>query len=550
MKSLTVGKKIALAFCVIVFVSMLGSAISLWNFFGLRQAVDWNTHTYEVLRTSDTVLGSMVNMETGVRGYVASGDSEFLQPFEKGSKTFSEASAHLKQLTADNPNQQARIASLYDLRNSIAEVDNNLISLRKDVTAGVEPPSALSDYFKAGHDKQFMDKFRSVTKDLQDAEQSLLIVRSAKVRSLTTSTQWTLAISGLLTILLSVGLGYIITRNLIRTLGGEPAAASTVAGLVAQGRLDTAIKLRGDDTSSLMFSLESMRHQLNTIVGSIKVSSESISVASGQIAQGNSDLAQRTEEQAASLEETAASMEQLTATVRMNEGNAKEGNRLAASASEIAIRGGQEVRKVVDTMSDIANSSNQVAQIISVIEGIAFQTNILALNAAVEAARAGEQGRGFAVVAGEVRGLAQRSASAAKEIKDLIEQSANRVDAGNKLVSAAGSTMDEVVEAVRRMTSLMSEIAAASAEQTTGIEQVNQAVGQMDEVTQQNAALVEEASAAAQAMAEQAVSLASVVGVFQLDASPTGHADLTRSSATRTAVARPKQRETQRSRVR
>lgn len=210
-------------------------------------------------------------------------------------------------------------------------------------------------------------------------------------------------------------------------------------------------------------------------------------------------------------------MEQLTATVRMNEGNAQEGNRLATMASEVAIRAGQEVRQVVDTMSDIANSSSKVSEIISVIEGIAFQTNILALNAAVEAARAGEQGRGFAVVAGEVRALAQRSASAAKEIKDLIEQSTNRVNVGNKLVNAAGSTMDEVVQSVKRMTSLMSEIASASAEQTTGIEQVNLAVGQMDEVTQQNAALVEEASAAAQAMAEQATSLSKVVGIFRLD---------------------------------
>ena len=518
LKNLTVGQKIGLAFCSIVIVSMIGSAISLWNFFALRQAVDWNTHTYEVLGASDVVVGSMVDIETGLRGYVASGESNFLEPFDKGAKTFLEATANLKQLTSDNPAQQERIATLSDLRNKIGVVDNDLISLRKDVSAGAKPLSALSDYFKVGHDKEFMDKFRAVINDLQNAERSLLVERTARMQDLTTSTEWTLALSGMLTVLLSVGLGYVITRNLIRTLGGEPLAAAGVAELIAQGRLDTAITLRSDDTTSLMFSLERMRQQLNAIVGSIKVSSESISVASGQIAQGNTDLAQRTEEQAASLEETAASMEQLTATVRMNEGNAQEGNRLAASVSQIAIRGGQEVRKVVDTMSDIANSSSKVAQIISVIEGIAFQTNILALNAAVEAARAGEQGRGFAVVAGEVRGLAQRSASAAKEIKDLIGQSADRVDVGNKLVSAAGSTIDEVVQAVQRMTSLMSEIAAASAEQTTGIEQVNQAVGQMDEVTQQNAALVEEASAAAQAMAEQAVSLAAVVGVFQLDA--------------------------------
>lgn len=260
-----------------------------------------------------------------------------------------------------------------------------------------------------------------------------------------------------------------------------------------------------------------MKDQLTAIVQGIKRSSESIALAAGEIAQGNTDLSQRTEEQAASLEETASSMQQLTATVRQNADNAHQATVLAATASGIAQRGGEVVGHVVETMQGISASSNKVAEIIDVIEGIAFQTNILALNAAVEAARAGEQGRGFAVVAGEVRALAQRSATAAKEIKDLIGESVARVDAGSRLVGEAGNTISDVVESVKRVTDIMNEISSASEEQSTGIEQVNQAVTQMEQVTQQNAALVEEASAAAQSMARQAQSLREAVAVFKVD---------------------------------
>jgi methyl-accepting chemotaxis protein len=242
-----------------------------------------------------------------------------------------------------------------------------------------------------------------------------------------------------------------------------------------------------------------------------------IATASSQIAAGNLDLSSRTEEQASSLEETAASMEELTSTVRQNADNARQANSLASSASEVAMKGGVVVAQVVETMASINDSSKKIVDIIGVIDGIAFQTNILALNAAVEAARAGEQGRGFAVVATEVRSLAQRSAAAAKEIKTLIGDSVDKVAMGSKLVLQAGSTMEDVVASVRRVTDIMGEISAASVEQSSGIEQVNQAIAQMDQVTQQNAALVEEAAAAAESLQDQAGHLSQVVGVFQLD---------------------------------
>jgi methyl-accepting chemotaxis protein len=260
-----------------------------------------------------------------------------------------------------------------------------------------------------------------------------------------------------------------------------------------------------------------MNESLRKIAGEVRMGTEAISAASKQLSAGNSDLSQRTEEQASSLEQTASSMEQLTSTVKQNADNAMQANQLAAGASNVAMEGGKVVGEVVQTMSSINESSRKIVDIIGVIDGIAFQTNILALNAAVEAARAGEQGRGFAVVAGEVRSLAQRSAAAAKEIKELITDSVGKVDAGSALVGQAGKTMDAVVASVKRVTDIIAEIAAASREQTEGIEQVNQAITQMDHVTQQNAALVEEAAAAAESMEEQAQRLAEAVAVFKVE---------------------------------
>jgi len=333
--------------------------------------------------------------------------------------------------------------------------------------------------------------------------------------------------------------GALVAALLIRGIGASLAEAVRLARSVAAGDLTQTVHIeRHDEIGQLLAALQMMNTSLGAIVGEVRIGTDAIATASNQIAAGNQDLSARTEQQASALEETAASMEELTSAVKNNADNARQANTLAEAASGVAGRGGAVIREVVGTMGEISASSRRIAEIIGVIDAIAFQTNILALNAAVEAARAGEQGRGFAVVASEVRNLAQRSAGAAREIKQLIEHSVERVEVGGRLVEQAGATMREIVASVQRVTDIMGEITEASREQTAGIGQINVAVAQMDQVTQQNAALVEEAADAAGTMRDQARRLAAAVGVFRVGAQQTSHASLVAPVPPRRALAR------------
>jgi methyl-accepting chemotaxis protein len=354
----------------------------------------------------------------------------------------------------------------------------------------------------------------AITADIVAYEKAQALAGAAKVRVLYQSANALMLGLGGVAIVLGCLIAVVTTRAIVKPL----RYAVKVAEAVAAGDLTTVIEVRsGDEMGQLMRAFKHMNESLNGIVADVRRGTDSIATASGEIASGNLDLSARTEQQAGALEETASSMEELTSTVKQNADNARQANVLAGSASQVAVKGGQVVSQVVDTMGVINASARKIVDIIGVIDGIAFQTNILALNAAVEAARAGEQGRGFAVVASEVRNLAQRSAAAAKEIKGLIGDSVAAVETGSRLVGEAGTTMDDIVASVARVTDIMSEISAASAEQEAGIEQINQAIGEMDAVTQQNAALVEEAAAAAASLREQAGQLAQAVAIFKLD---------------------------------
>jgi methyl-accepting chemotaxis protein len=330
------------------------------------------------------------------------------------------------------------------------------------------------------------------------------------------SANWQLAAILIAAMAAGVGVATQILRKLFQQLGGDPAVAAGLAGRIAAGDLTVGIALRPGDNSSLLYAMQGMRENLAQLVSRARSATDAISTASAQIASGNQDLASRTSSQAGALEQTASSMQGLTETVAGNAVHARRANDLADAAAETARRGGAVVGEVVQTMGSINASSRRIADIIGVIDGIAFQTNILALNAAVEAARAGEHGRGFAVVASEVRGLAQRSAGAAKEIKALIEDSVQHAEAGSRLADQAGTTMQEVVASIERVAGIMGEITHASHQQSGGIAQVHQAISDMDSATQQNAALVEEAAAAAASMHEQAGQLVEVVSVFRV----------------------------------
>ncbi|MFZ6642824.1 methyl-accepting chemotaxis protein [Undibacterium sp. TC4M20W] len=359
--------------------------------------------------------------------------------------------------------------------------------------------------------REFMDSMEK----LIEFQSALMAATAEETEQQASSTRLMILALATVASIISILLAYFSSRSITRPLG----EAVVIARKVADGDLSSRIIVTNkDETGQLLQALFDMNQGLLSIVSNVRTGTDTIANASGEIANGNLDLSSRTEQQASSLEETAASLEELTSTVKQNSENARQANQLAKTASDTAIKGGQVVSDVVLTMESISDASKKIVDIISVIDGIAFQTNILALNAAVEAARAGEQGRGFAVVASEVRNLAHRSASAAKEIKILINDTVGKVDAGSKQVLQAGATMEDILARVRNVTDIMEEISAASHEQEQGIGQINQAVTEMDTVTQQNAALVEEAAAAASTMQDQAAHLAQLVSVFKLDA--------------------------------
>jgi methyl-accepting chemotaxis protein len=431
-----------------------------------------------------------------------------LQRVDNAKEVVKQAVKTLDTLITDAQGKQLQ-AQMQQQRSAFVALGENYLSL---IQQG-QKDQALEVLEKQMRPVQLA--YQKAIKDQVDYQATETTASGRRAEAAVGALQRDVLITGALALALAMGLAWAIVRSITHPLEQAVQFADRVAGGDLSGQ--TVVRTK-DETGQLLMALERMQGSLVAAVGTVRSSADGVASASAEIAAGNHDLSARTEEQASALEQTAASMEELAATVRQNADNAREGNRLAASASEVAEKGGGVVADVVETMKGINASSSKIADIIGVIDGIAFQTNILALNAAVEAARAGDQGRGFAVVASEVRSLAGRSAEAAKEIKNLITASVAQVEQGSAQADKAGATMNEVVAAIRRVADIMGEISAASSEQSAGVSQVGEAVTQMDQATQQNAALVEEMAAAASALKAQAGVLVDAVAAFKLDA--------------------------------
>ena len=511
-RNIRIGQRLTLGFGLVITLMILLAGLALVRIQNLSsETTELVDVTYPQTVVANQMKANLNEISRSMLSVLVMSDEEQIKgelariaKHEKDNEALAAQAEQALQGEAD----KELLANLSKYRERAAKAQKSFVSL---ISEGQKEEALTKFLFsvRAMHTRYF-----EALDHLNERQHKLMV--AAGERSAETARNTTLFILGLAAAIFAVSIGVAVfsTRSITRPL----TRAVRIAEQVASGDLSARIVSESqDETGQLMRALDHMNTSLQRIVGDVRQGTVAIASASSEIASGNSDLSVRTEEQANSLAQTSSAMNELTRIVRQNADNASEANQLASAASSIASEGGQVVAQVVDTMGAIDASSRKIVDIISVIDGIAFQTNILALNAAVEAARAGEQGRGFAVVAGEVRTLAQRSATAAKEIKTLINESVEKVEQGSKLVTHAGTTMGNVVSSVQRVSNIIGEITAASQSQSHGIEEVNRSIHRMDGVTQQNAALVEQAAAAAESMQNQAQNLAAVVSVFKIE---------------------------------
>ena len=507
----SIGRRLGLVQALVLVIALIGSAM---GYLGLSRVAAQTESMYQETIVTERVASdwyrNVYNGGTRTTAIAVSADPAlatfFAEQAAESTKSSSELQARMDKLL-NSPEERAAFDRVIELRKAYIKVRDTLTEAKKQGDPA-RAKQLFDEQFKPAA-AVYLESIRVIAQQQRDQlDTALKALAETNARARTA-----LVVFGLVALAAGVALAVWLTRSITRPLAQAAEVADAIARFDLTGRIVTT---GGDETGQLLRSLGEMQGALVRLIGEVRGSTDSISTASAEIATGNMDLSARTEQTASNLQQAAASLTQLTGTVRQTADAATTANQLAGSAAETAQRGGAVMGQVVATMGEISDSSRRIADIIGTIDGIAFQTNILALNAAVEAARAGEQGRGFAVVASEVRSLAQRSAQAAREIKTLIATSVERVESGSRLVSDAGTTMTDIVTSVQRVTDIIAEIRAASQEQSDGINQVNAAVGHLDQMTQQNAALVEEAASAAESLKDQSHRLSTAIAVFRL----------------------------------
>jgi methyl-accepting chemotaxis protein len=511
-KNLNIGTRLTIAFSAVLALTSGMTGIGIWELSRVADGKNEMKQSAHMQALAGKWLENIATNSVRTLAKAKSSDAADQQYFGTEmtavSQRITDISKELEPLIV-NAEGKRLLAEITAKRKTYSEIRESVFAVKAGGDAvGTELKTRIDSKMLPA-----MNAYVDAVRKLADHQATLFNEANARIDDVYAQAKMLLGALGLAALAIGAVLAWALTRSITQPLNRAVRLAQTVAA----GDLTSHIEASStDEVGQLLDALKTMNASLLRTVTEVRASTDAIATASSQIAAGNLDLSSRTEEQASSLEETAASMEELNATVKQNADNARQANEMANAASGVAARGGVVIGQVVGTMGEINASAKQIADIIGVIDGIAFQTNILALNAAVEAARAGEQGRGFAVVATEVRSLAQRSAAAAKDIKTLIDKSVERVEAGSRLVNDAGTTMQDIVDSVDKVAGIISEISGAGQEQTAGIAQINQAIIQMDQVTQQNAALVEEAAAASESMQNQAARLARVVSVFRL----------------------------------
>ena len=520
----------------------------------LRQLTGWVTHTYEVIATADSILASAVDMETGMRGFLLAGKEDFLDPYNSGKKKFYDLIASLSKTVADNP---AQVTLLGEAKMTVTDwlkkVVEGQIALRRDIGHS-KTMDDMADLVGEAKGKVYFDKFRGQIKTFKEREESLMGTRIAALESTSTSAINIAIFGTLLAVIIGITIVFLLTRSIMKQLGGEPAYIADIAKSVAAGELNIDLQSSGKDEGvfaemkNMMSSLsekatlaqqiaggdlskevtlaserdvlgkalKDMVANLNDVLGQIQVSGEQIASGSGQVSDSSQSLSQGATEQASSLEEISASLNQLSSQTTTNAENANQANQLASDAQDAAQQGGERMESMISAMGEINEAGQNISKIIKTIDEIAFQTNLLALNAAVEAARAGQHGKGFAVVAEEVRNLAARSAKAAEETSELIEGSVEKTENGSAIANQTAEALQEIFNGISKTSDLVAEIAAASSEQAQGVSQISQGISQIDQVTQQNTANAEESAASAEELSGQAESMKQMLGRFML----------------------------------